>query len=743
MKHASKIIALVGLLLVLVATIGVATTDTLESMTTAPAALWEQNWSPVGVSNYDHPVTADSLDIDGDGVDDPVLLGLRYLYTFVSDQDDMDLRLINLGNRFREYDQPLSGNALACGDVNGDGLDDLIVGTRGYDIWIFLQQADGWGFEATTSEPIDMPEEFNHLWLVDHDDDGILDLLIPDRAGKNGWLTVYAGDGEGGFGNPRSVEGIGEITRDGEVDTDSSEPGLWVLTHDGAWFVPQGSYVAEERITFGGKGIAIADFDEDGDTDVAISAVSLRIYWRDANEYNEEYHELDSISFWLDHGDIDGDGDEDLVSWAYGPLHIVTLDNQDGVFVDNGVYATAYTALQETPTGGDCVDIDGDGKDEVLTHSFYGRVGVFTTTPGGNSPQLAPGAFLLGEMDMDGDQAPDILTQTYAGAIGYLKDAGTGLFGVVEIPMDFAGVEFPDTWAATFIVPADLDGNGEDEMILWATDEYGGSFLSGWREDQEAWRGEWIAGLQGNLAPRLLATDLDKDGRDELLFGDGMHFSVRELVDGELVQTDRIPWGDDVAPYTLAQLPWGEWVVGFRSTYESSDLLWLDADGAHDTGVQFDSLSPLDVAAEDLDGDGIDELIFVALGVGFDDDQPYLTTFLGVVAVSSDGAWTVSGPWELANWPPESITYPYGGMCVVRADEDGIHLAVPFGPGAYTNGGIAWISLRMDFHDMPIVEYQWVATGPTPYQRTLEDKSILLFITSTDPQLLRLIEVAE
>ncbi|MBE0636479.1 VCBS repeat-containing protein, partial [Candidatus Bipolaricaulota bacterium] len=297
MRHISKAVALAWLLIILFVMVG-ATSQSTQTQISPVEPLWEPDWSPVSVSSYDHPVVAASVDIDGDGAEDPILLGLRNLYTFVSDEDDVSLRLINLGSRFRDYDQPLAGNALASGDVNGDGLDDLVVGTRGYDIWIFLQQPEAGGFEATTSEPIDLPEEFNHLWLFDHTGDGILDLMIPDRAGKNGWLTVYAGDGEGSFGNPKPVEGMGEITRDGEVDMSSSEPGLWILTHDGAWFVPQGSYVAEERITFGGKGIAIADFDEDGDTDVAISAVSLRIYWREADKYVEEYHELDSISFW-------------------------------------------------------------------------------------------------------------------------------------------------------------------------------------------------------------------------------------------------------------------------------------------------------------------------------------------------------------------------------------------------------------------------------------------------------------
>ncbi|TFH08409.1 MAG: VCBS repeat-containing protein, partial [Candidatus Atribacteria bacterium] len=297
MRHASKIIALAALLL-LVFTLGASTTDTEQSEVAPPLPLWEPDWSPIGLSTYDHPMASDSIDLGGDGVQEAIVMGIQSLYMFAPSGDEMALQRLDLGDPFNNSDSPMVGNCLAVGDINGDGLEDLVIGTKGYTVWVFVQNEDGEDLTAISMEPFDPPEEFNHLWLVDHDGDGILDLMIPDRAGKNGWLTVYAGDGEGGFGNPRSVEGIGEITRDGEVDLGSSEPGLWVLTHDGAWFIPTGAYVAEERITFGGKGIAIADFDEDGDTDVAISAVSLRIYWREADKYVEEYHELDSISFW-------------------------------------------------------------------------------------------------------------------------------------------------------------------------------------------------------------------------------------------------------------------------------------------------------------------------------------------------------------------------------------------------------------------------------------------------------------
>ena len=97
--------------------------------------------------------------------------------------------------------------ALAAGDINSDGLDDIIAGgNTNYPATVFLQQADG-KFTQRALDESDIPHPYNDegLLLFDANGDGKPDLYIssggyrPDANSADYQDRLYMNDGKGRF----------------------------------------------------------------------------------------------------------------------------------------------------------------------------------------------------------------------------------------------------------------------------------------------------------------------------------------------------------------------------------------------------------------------------------------------------------------------------------------------------------------------------------------------------------------
>lgn len=262
-------------------------------------------------------------------------------------------------NDFLDYDrEPLmphvvsaEGPALAVGDVNGDGRDDLYVGgakwQRGT---LLLQAADGRFRESSTATfAADSVAEDVDATFFDADGDGDLDLYVVS-AGNEFWNEfaelddrLYLNDGRGGFARARDAlpaearENGGTVTVadfDGDGDQDlfvgtrvlarayGRTPASHLLRNDGrghftdvttAWApgLEQAGLVTEARW---------ADVDGDRRVDLVVAGewMPVRIWYNTGSRLEERADAtgLAGASGWwnsLRVADLNGDGAPDLV----------------------------------------------------------------------------------------------------------------------------------------------------------------------------------------------------------------------------------------------------------------------------------------------------------------------------------------------------------------------------------------------------------------------------------------------
>ena len=115
--------------------------------------------------------------------------GKYSLYSKRTDYIDFNIQKL-LPHKFSEY-----GPGLAAGDIDGNGLDDIVCGgSFVFDTQIFLQQTNGRFIQkiftrATDSLPTKTNEDLG-LLLFDADSDGDLDLYI--ASGGYEMQTQYA-----------------------------------------------------------------------------------------------------------------------------------------------------------------------------------------------------------------------------------------------------------------------------------------------------------------------------------------------------------------------------------------------------------------------------------------------------------------------------------------------------------------------------------------------------------------------
>jgi hypothetical protein len=270
-------------------------------------------------------------------------------------------------------------NALALGDLNHDGVQDIVLG-RDNGISLLTTSRARPQFKLTEIDSVARSQ--SALLVLDADRDGHQDILVQDYGSAP---AIFRGDGMGRVASPQflpnALEGMatqsGDFNGDGRPDLMSTGPigSLMLSLHDNA-----GGF-STTPLTFGADldafGRTLGDFNNDGRLDVAVHAVG---------------DSADMLVF-----DQQASGTPFTVSHAY--------------------------TLTSTPDSLFATDLDGDGLDDiVVTHQGSNQIGYMLQGPSGlGAEQLLPAlpgwsplpVDSIADGDIDGDGCKDLVLGSY------------------------------------------------------------------------------------------------------------------------------------------------------------------------------------------------------------------------------------------------------------------------------------------------------------------------------------------
>ncbi|MDA0935468.1 MAG: VCBS repeat-containing protein [Planctomycetota bacterium] len=322
----------------------------------------------------------------------------------------------------------------------------------------------------------------------------------------------------------------GDLDGDGRIDVLSASSldnkFAWYRNRGMGAFQPQ-----QVISTTGARPQALqaADLDLDGDLDVlAVSSSDDKIAWyenRGQGVFGRETVLSTAFSSpWSVRAvDVDGDGDLDvLVGCLGGTGQLVWFENV-GFRAGSLTFAAPRSVAPSVPLPIDVLagDLDGDGDQDILVSSG-GVLGVAWFPNLGNG-SFGPGRVIANVSasyrspaiaDIDGDARVDVLTTMETGAeLAWHRNLGGGRFGPSQqISNSIAGCRSVTT--ADFDLDGDVDvaaiGSGAFNQVGWFENLGQGRFGS--LRAIEAGNSPFIVG-----GVAILAEDVSEDGRPDLL----------------------------------------------------------------------------------------------------------------------------------------------------------------------------------------------------------------------------------
>ena len=408
--------------------------------------------------------------------------------------------------------------ALAAGDLDGDGLNDVVGIDRfagGVAVW--RGRADG-GLQAMTRYPVP-GDRTNAVLIADVDGDGRLDVVAASQQTTTGQESVSVlrgrGDGTlesartldvstpGGSFTPQIVNLVAvDLRGTGRADIVGSN-GL-VLLNNGSGIYTQAAFgfAARGASSSFGPNLAAGDFDGDGKADIATNdGTTVRIHLgRGDGSFaaGRSYASNDSVGY-LTATDLDGDGHLDLyIGLANGGFFGGDQFNVGEAYALMGAGDGSFSGAPVMPfvyTGSNLADLDGDGRLDAVgvnadrSFSVYrgdGRGGfeAIATLPttnlviGGAAASVGDiESFALADIDGDGFKDLVFLARNFVarGPAGYYT-AGLliapgragGTFGTprfMAAPSFLAAGDIDIAPELSNLRLADINGDGKADLV--------------------------------------------------------------------------------------------------------------------------------------------------------------------------------------------------------------------------------------------------------------------------------------
>ncbi|HET6202411.1 MAG TPA: VCBS repeat-containing protein [Planctomycetota bacterium] len=388
-------------------------------------------------------------------------------------------------HRMLPWDATASTNAVALGDVDGDGDLDLLLGNEDLDR-LYLNGGLGLFRIAPSNLPAVVDDTYA-LALGDVDGDGDFDLLL----GNNGQSRLYLNDGSGVLADATGqlptlsdatrALALGDVDGDGDLDEFIGNIGqdrLYLNGGAGAFSNATSLLPLDADSSYA---VALGDLDGDGDLDALSATGSCSLYLNGgAGSFSNGAGQLppppQGFLRAMAVGDVDLDGDLDAVLGGLASCAPYGCTAGPIVLYRNEGSATFTVVSQATAAFSNAFalgDVDGDGDLDLFAGMSgncgkYGcgfgqdlllandGLGTLTAVAALQAPLSWTNAVALGDIDGDGDL--DAVT-----GAGYLAGLTNRVFlnnGVGALK-DATGQVAPTPSAASAIALGDLDGDGD------------------------------------------------------------------------------------------------------------------------------------------------------------------------------------------------------------------------------------------------------------------------------------------
>jgi len=263
--------------------------------------------------------------------------------------------------------------AVAVGDLDGDRDADAVLVGADQD-HILVNDGGGRKWTERPLGPSQPAPARTGVALADLDRDGDLDIIVPGRG--RAATVVYFNDGKAGFAESRTVGRVaddstsvaaGDVDGDGDLDlvVANWEQAHTVLVNDGrGGFSHSGSFGSGQENTWS---IVLSDIDLDGDLDAAVANRNVAQWAVDVNGDG------------VDVRDLYGDERRDVPSRVY-------VNNGSGQFAPGPTFGTGSDNTRSIAAG----DVDGDGDIDLVLGNDCQPNHVFFNSLRGRKPERLP-----------------------------------------------------------------------------------------------------------------------------------------------------------------------------------------------------------------------------------------------------------------------------------------------------------------------------------------------------------------